>query len=293
MTTMQNWILGLLAFGQFKSKQDVLHRAVIVALRIALLAYGLNVVSHLFLAGTGLLPYGLLPALAIATVLTPFVTLIVAFWAYYMVGLAIYDLTISHAEFERISRTDSLCGLLNRRAFLDMHRTAANPAALLVFDVDRFKSVNDRYGHSAGDAVIRMVAETIAAVFSRPGDVVARFGGEEFTVLASMVEGCDVFALATQTRQEIEARVIDFEQSRIAVTISAGIADCGDHEDFQSLFSAADRALYLAKVTGRNRVVHANDPPDMTRINGALPEILSAIPGSAMVIEGVEDRAGA
>ncbi len=150
-----------------------------MAAKIAVFAYLLNIVGHLILVTFGLLPYPLGPALVVATMLTPPVSFLVAVIAYSVVGLAIYDLGVSRQRFERLSRTDMLSGLLNRRAFLDAFEQARGPVALILFDIDRFKAINDTLGHKAGDDVIVKVAQCLT---DAAGDdvVVARIGGEEF-----------------------------------------------------------------------------------------------------------------
>lgn len=252
---VKTWVNGQLALGEFSSRRHVLRRSAIGAVRIAALAYGMNVAAHLAMHATGLLPYDLFDALVIATVLTPLVSLTVAFTAYYVVGLAVYDLAVSRAEFERLSRTDSLSGILNRRAFLEAFATAATPSALVLFDVDRFKSINDTLGHAAGDEVIIAIAQELNAIFGSD-HIVSRFGGEEFAVLLRDISVDEAERRVEAARAGIESMKIACRSGTISVTISAGLAECSNERCFDDLFSRADRALYLAKVSGRNRVVH-------------------------------------
>ena len=254
----KRWISGQLSLGEFSTRRSVLRRSLIMAVRIAIIAYTMNVLAHLVLYATGLLPYGLLPALVLATCLTPPVSFIVASIAYYVVGMAVFELSVSHREFERISRTDALSGLLNRRAFMDAYDKAASRSALILFDIDRFKTVNDLLGHAAGDAVIVAVAEDLAAAFA-DGHIVSRFGGEEFAVLVIGLAAGEVRARAERARSIIGSRPLSLSGTAGTITVSAGIADCRDHPEFSTLFSAADRALYLAKASGRDRVMHEDD----------------------------------
>jgi diguanylate cyclase (GGDEF)-like protein len=125
--------------------------------------------------------------------------------------------------------------------------------ALVIVDIDRFKRVNDTHGHLAGDAVIRGVGQMMAAelgVFGR----VARMGGEEFALLSSGASPETLVAKLIAFRERVESTPILIGGAAVRVTISAGIALRGAGETFDQLFSEADRALYLAKATGRNRV---------------------------------------
>ncbi len=282
MERVKAWVNDQLALGEFSSREQVLRRSAIMALRIAALAYFLNVASHLILYAAGVFPYDLPAALVIASVLTPLIALPVAFTAYYVVGQAVYELALSRAEFERLSRTDSLSGLLNRRAFLEAIETAVSPAALAIFDVDRFKTINDTLGHVAGDEVIVAVAGRLAAL-GCGRHIVARIGGEEFAVLVCGLSPDETLAYVEDARSLIEAQPVACGAGPIAVTVSAGVAYCAPGRDFDDLFSHADRALYLAKVSGRNRVVHERAvagvvPP--TRYEAPFDEMIRDLGGS-------------
>lgn len=255
---VKNWLNNQLALGETSSRQLVVRRSAVMAVRIAALAYFLNVSAHLVMYATGLLRYGLADALVVASALTPLVALPVAFAAYYVVGLAVYDLAVSRAEFERLSRTDSLSGLLNRRAFLEAIEAAVSPAALAIIDVDRFKSINDTYGHAAGDEVIVAVARQLSAM-AGTSHIVSRIGGEEYAVLMCGLSPEQTMDLVERIRIDIEARPIACRAGAISITVSVGVADCAPGQGFDDLFSHADRALYLAKVSGRNRVVHERE----------------------------------
>ncbi|TIV65880.1 MAG: GGDEF domain-containing protein, partial [Mesorhizobium sp.] len=127
--------------------------------------------------------------------------------------------------------------------------------AVVVFDLDGFKAINDRFGHAAGDEVLKIFAEELSGNL-RPTDVAARLGGEEFALvlkrtLPEMVEGT-----AEQIRMAFAARTIETETGRLNCTVSAGFA-LGSNEgvSFDKVLSAADKALYAAKRGGRNRVL--------------------------------------
>jgi diguanylate cyclase (GGDEF)-like protein len=164
---------------------------------------------------------------------------------------------------EELSTVDSLTGLANRRQFdkiLDLEWRRAirggNPLSLLFIDIDFFKRYNDTYGHLRGDAVLAEVANLLGSAFTRAGDVVARYGGEEFAALLPNTTPEAAIELAEQARLRIEGRAIPHPASDAArvVTVSVGVATTVP--DAWRLASAiverADRALYLAKASGRN-----------------------------------------
>jgi diguanylate cyclase (GGDEF)-like protein len=161
------------------------------------------------------------------------------------------------------STTDYLTGLMNRRAFvqtaeqqLASARRYGWPLALIIFDIDHFKHVNDRYGHEAGDLVIASVAATALAAF-RAGDVVCRYGGEEFAALAPHCAAVEAVALTERMRATLAAMpIVLHDGSTIRVTASFGVV-VGPSVDVElhGLIRAADEALYRAKDEGRNRVV--------------------------------------
>jgi two-component system cell cycle response regulator len=156
--------------------------------------------------------------------------------------------------------TDPLTGLRNRR-YVRRHlegvlRTAA--ATALMLDVDRFKSVNDTFGHAAGDVVLREVSDRVRSHL-RSADVVARYGGEEFLVVMSGADAEDGMLVAERLRSAIAAAPIMAEGQALPVTVSIGIASAVAGTPSDDLIAAADAALYRAKNNGRNRVEAAPD----------------------------------
>ena len=250
----RRWIVNQLLFGGFASYGDVCRKAIWVGVKVSVLAYGLNLCAHLLLYGYDLLPYGLGPALIVATVLTPPITFVLAVSAYISVGFAIHDLRVSRSELERLSRTDTLSGLLNRRAFLDQFERCGKTKSMLVFDIDRFKDVNDSHGHLVGDEVITQVSEMLKSVF---GDrcVCARIGGEEFAVFCSDMLFPEFAALGEAARRAIAKMQISAEDRTFSVTVSGGLTRALPDEKFGEVFSRADKALYSAKSGGRNRIM--------------------------------------
>jgi diguanylate cyclase (GGDEF)-like protein len=171
------------------------------------------------------------------------------------------------ASLRKLAETDPLTNLLNRRAFLDAAADAmryfqrySRPIAMLILDIDHFKLVNDKYGHAAGDAVIRRVGELIAQTL-RETDKVARFGGEEFVVLLREVNQQEAHDLAERIRLIIAEARTAFDGREIGITASIGCASITAHDrDIEELIERADRALYAAKAAGRNCVQLAPAP---------------------------------
>jgi diguanylate cyclase (GGDEF)-like protein len=156
------------------------------------------------------------------------------------------------AEVEHLSRTDPLTGLLNRRALFADLDPVVDTMTLVIADLDHFKRVNDTHGHLVGDEVIR----TVSGLLDRHlGDLgrVGRLGGEEFAFLSSAVPLPLLMARLHALRDALEATPMAMD--RVTVTVSAGVAVRRRHQSFEALYAAADRALYAAKASGRNRIV--------------------------------------
>lgn len=168
-------------------------------------------------------------------------------------------------QFEHLATLDSLTGLLNRRGWLEkaerVCRRAAHdalPVEVLMADVDHFKRINDRWGHATGDRVLR----TVAGLFQeqcRPGDVIGRWGGEEFIVLLSPPVH-DVKASAERVRQHVACCPVPLEGETETVTMAISIGGAatvplrGDLPELEELIRIADQRLYQAKAKGRNQV---------------------------------------
>jgi diguanylate cyclase (GGDEF)-like protein len=165
-----------------------------------------------------------------------------------------------HAQMSQLAMTDGLTGLLNHRRFFDrlteeFVRSARHPEpfSLLLIDVDHFKQVNDGHGHPAGDAVLKMVSETLMRQV-RKIDVVARYGGEEFAILLPRSDANQALLTAERIRKAVEAISLLWQNKTIRATISIGIAEHpNDATDGAALIASADRALYGSKQDGRNR----------------------------------------
>lgn len=165
-------------------------------------------------------------------------------------------------ELERISLVDPLTGTFNRRKFHEeLGISIANALryhhlfALLMLDIDHFKCINDKFGHQAGDNVLRAVCELITSSI-RSSDQLFRVGGEEFCLLTAVGEAEDVHLLAEKIRQVVESHAFP---GIGRVTISIGIAYFREYDTQESIYARADAALYGAKHQGRNRVGSGTD----------------------------------
>ena len=179
-----------------------------------------------------------------------------------------YLLKQKTAEIEEISRVDVLTGLYNRRYFDEIFNIVWKSAArnkdlltVIIADIDHFKPINDTHGHLAGDAYLKKIADVFSGVFQRETDFVARYGGEEFVFLLKDTKKRAALDLAEKVRSEIENTALYHYSSRIQSTISLGITACvPDLEDKkETMLEKADKALYQAKNSGRNRVVFYED----------------------------------
>jgi two-component system cell cycle response regulator len=160
---------------------------------------------------------------------------------------------------------DPLTGIYNKRYFMEQLNLELGFArrhqarlALLLFDLDHFKSTNDTYGHAAGDHVLREMATAVSAVIRRE-DMFARYGGEEFVVLSRSTDIVSARVVAERIRRTVAGHAFVYEQHPLRVTVSVGVAAYPDIDvrSDEDLVVAADRALYQAKRSGRNRVVAA------------------------------------
>ncbi len=161
------------------------------------------------------------------------------------------SLALSFKEIEKISQTDPLTGLYNRRylfAQAEQMKKQAKDAFAVMFDIDHFKQVNDQYGHEKGDEAIIFVAQLIQQVFAE--QVVARFGGEEFCAIGYGLEVSEIMALAEEARAKVES--LSVKKIDLPLTISIGL--CCHEEKIDKLIGKADKALYRSKQAGRNQV---------------------------------------
>ncbi|MFO7883997.1 MAG: GGDEF domain-containing protein [Desulfobacteraceae bacterium] len=174
-----------------------------------------------------------------------------------------YLLKKKSCDLERMSMIDVLTGLYNRRYFdkqlkLEWKRATRNQLNLtmIIADIDLFKTINDTFGHLAGDEYLKKTSGMLKQIFKRETDIVARYGGEEFVVVLPGNNAEKTHKLAEQFRSDIEKTQVHYKNHTIKTTISMGIASCiPEHNASEdSLIFSADTALYKAKNNGRNRI---------------------------------------
>lgn len=167
-----------------------------------------------------------------------------------------------YEEIYRMAIIDGLTQVYNKRYFMEfldreMARCAryARPLALVMFDLDHFKRVNDEFGHLAGDYVLKRVAEMIQKKHIRKEECFARYGGEEFSIVLPDTPADRGAILSEKIRQGIEETKFEFEQNLIPVTVSMGVTQMAKGDTPESFIARADEKLYVGKEQGRNRVI--------------------------------------
>lgn len=171
------------------------------------------------------------------------------------------------ARLRETAQRDQLTGALRRHVLEDAvereiarSRRHRRPLALLLLDLDHFKTINDRYGHHAGDEALRRFTETAQASLRRE-DLLGRTGGEEFCILLPDTDQDGAVRLAERIRAAVENLAIEVDGQQLRLTVSIGVTAMADHDSWTALTRAADVALYCAKSDGRNRVVVAGPSP--------------------------------
>ncbi|MBO6851606.1 MAG: diguanylate cyclase [Marinobacter sp.] len=180
-------------------------------------------------------------------------------------------------ELLRMSRTDPLTGIANRRVLMEVLEDEYNRAkryghhfSILILDLDHFKQINDRHGHTTGDAVLREFSR-IVALEIRASDCFARLGGEEFAILLPQSDLHSARELAERVRRVVTTLTVSGPQGTFGLTVSIGVASLAANDDNpEALFNRADRCLYAAKSKGRNRVCPESDTDDCERVTPEL-----------------------
>jgi len=174
-------------------------------------------------------------------------------------------LQILKNKLEILSNTDPLTGIYNRRFFMDsaakqMDRVNRinSEAFVILFDLDRFKKINDNYGHHAGDVVLNDIAARVTGML-RSYDLFARYGGEEFIIFTADIDKASVICLAERIRADIADTPVKSDGIHISITASFGIAPAAPVNNLEAAIAFADNAMYEAKAAGRNRVVFHED----------------------------------
>lgn len=165
---------------------------------------------------------------------------------------------------QQLARTDGLTGLYNRRYFFELAKREFSAAlrysrqlSIILFDADNLKHVNDTFGHLSGDRLLAMVAKTAAAQL-RAVDELARYGGDEFIILLPETSAKQAFPIAERLREQIAALRVEAHKNQFGVTLSIGIAETGNEpadSSVEAVISRADKAMYKAKIEGRNKTV--------------------------------------
>ena len=188
------------------------------------------------------------------------------------VCLVIYDVTDEavsrmgmqslNRQLENVSRTDGLTGLYNRCFWEEQFvmeykrdKRTESPSALIILDIDNFKKVNDIYGHSAGDEVIKALAGIIKKTI-RETDIAGRYGGEEFAIILPDTPVANVEFVAERIRRFVEKCIVVYDEVNISFTVSIGVSGFKQsYKNSTQWLSMADKALYQAKAAGKNRVI--------------------------------------
>ena len=249
----RGWLFAMASRKAIRSQRDLRFYIARIAIYVAVVATASTAVQE----GTDF-AWGSVPMLVGVFVVAAIFAVPVA-WEFGRMYLDLWETTQS---LHRLATTDHGTGLLNNHAFVAQASEridAGRRIALLIGDLDRFKSINDRHGHPKGDEVIAAVGAVVRNLFGQ--EPVGRMGGEYFAVVLdcpftdpeAAVRHCENFA--EELRRRIAAIHIPAEHGIIRPTMSIGIARIREDEDFGRLYARADKALYLAKAAGRNRVV--------------------------------------
>ena len=208
----------------------------------------------------------------------------------YVIGTAFILLTLTRERTLRMHKTaaltDPMTGLFNRRGFIEGAKQIAGvqarrrePVSLLLFDLDHFKSINDRFGHAVGDETLKLFAAVVATRM-RTDDLIARVGGEEFGALipGTLEEGV---AVAERLRVAFESAARAVSGRYLGATVSVGVACAAADGDLDRLLARADEALYAAKAAGRNRVEAAGAAEALPGVIAGPPLAPDELPVSA------------
>jgi diguanylate cyclase (GGDEF)-like protein len=265
-SVLLTWVIGATAWEFWRGRAESLPSRWPIIVLFASTA--LIFAARIPLAGIAPFPFGAMP------VETNWLAAFSLIMILHTVALAVLIVAISRERLEREqhrkAQTDLLTGALNRRAFMSYaerqmarHRTAGQPLCLLLLDVDRFKSLNDRFGHSFGDEVLVKFVGVVRDNI-RPNDLLFRLGGDEFCCLLPETSALQARLVAERVRNRFESETMQSGRATVKITASMGIASteiCGYELDV--LMHQADMAVYDAKREGRNKVVVAAPPAEV------------------------------
>ncbi|MUZ72901.1 diguanylate cyclase [Agrobacterium vitis] len=255
MIRILNWLSLRRGFEDLSQRGNVFSFVMHLMFSSVSLALGFQIVALPFCWVLGLMPMPLIDAVKLSVAMSWLLGSFVATFTGVFVAREIRSLAIAKAKYEHLSRIDGLSGLLNRRAFSEALDQTDGNASLAIADLDWFKSINDAYGHSAGDFVIRAVAD-ILCHFAHDPHVTARLGGEEFGLIIQGETIQQRFERIDMIRRSISDLRLHFDGRLISTSISIGVAEISPERRPEVVYAAADRALYRAKANGRNCIVH-------------------------------------
>jgi diguanylate cyclase (GGDEF)-like protein len=169
--------------------------------------------------------------------------------------------SVFHAEMKNLATVDDLTKLYNKKFIMasleegfKVAKSTGDPFSIIIFDIDDFKSINDQFGHAAGDYVLSEIPETLKGV-TREHDHIGRFGGDEFLIVLRNTSLSNACRIAERIKSKVEQRMFRNEGEEFHITVSLGVASADSStQSAESLFKAADRANYHAKREGGNRV---------------------------------------
>ncbi len=216
-------------------------------------------IANIFLFYIGLTPFYGLEYILVENLSLVIISITISLLLGYISGSILKELFISYNRISQLSRIDCLSGLLNHSAFISSLGSYNEKLSIVFFDIDYFKQINDNFGHPVGDKVIAFLSDQLVVVFGTPM-FVGRLGGEEFAAAALGSSEQEAAILANDLRKIIENSQINISSGpSIHITISAGIAERCHNEPISTIIYRADQALYVAKKSGRNRVVCFSD----------------------------------
>lgn len=187
-----------------------------------------------------------------------------AIWPAFSVAVGVFSFLSftqeAQGKLKIESYTDSLTGIFNRRGFVDTLKTKTAEIAIenkkmvfVLFDLDHFKNINDKYGHDAGDMVLKKTVHQVKSQL-RESDIFGRYGGEEFVILLSDVDVKNAQSIVERMRESIEKMHCLYEAQEISITASFGLIEMKEFDSFDKVFIEVDQALYDAKKDGRNNI---------------------------------------